>query len=877
MCGHDQLLHPPQSTRSGRRRSADIGGLSLALGSNHGKGWLGHGSAGEATLQTRFAELLSDMYSQTLNAVNEHAASDASPDLPPETRAALIQSLDGWNFEPNTLPTEDHVAACAVLIFEALFRIEGMEEAVGVKLAQIPPFITHLRHIYRWQNSYHNFEHALDVLQATYSYLRAADMVPPLSILLTPLPPTSSPPRPSSSTSSPPRSASSKAPAPGTWKPTRTPSNAALITLLTPPDLLILLLAAIGHDVGHPGFTNAFMANAAAPLSLVFDGESPLERMHVALLLRVMRSCGLGGVLDGPPKTSKTSNSSASGSSKSSTSRTHTKRLLVDTVLATDMRVHDAFMLRFSDLLAGRGDLSPGHRRTVLCQAIIKCADISNPSRPYYISQHWASALLREWNNQAALESYHHLPPTVPAASKRKRAQGSDNGRNGHGGSNNPGSEGSASGETASGGERARSEAREDDREELEGRLKEASSQMFFIPGFVKPLLDLVVRGVPEMQPYAAQCDLNLKLWTARLANLKKGGRKPQGSTASADADANKEEVQDNDPAEAEDDDYTAFPLALYSNAFPLALPPAPEPPSLHHSHSPAFFPWSPPPFSRAGSTRPPSSVGGPGGMEEDGDGDGDGEEASGDEYDECEREWVAGDAAVGRWERERERGWVAAGDAGWGEGVAGVGFEVYESGWACAWTWAWEGGVGGERAREREWEWAREREGRTARGGDGGDTSCGAAGVCKACGAWASEFVESECEGAGCGDGDGGAVEDGVVGWVAVVCVERTDDAPARPLAAPLHATRRRVAYALSTTLLDTPPYDARFPLPPLDFALRCLHTAIALLRCPPPPRFPPLHPHDDRRLSIPPPPPDLWHTAALRRPRRLWPHRVS
>ncbi|KAJ7778103.1 hypothetical protein B0H16DRAFT_1301368, partial [Mycena metata] len=450
MCGHDQLLHPPQSTRSGRRRSADIGGLSLALGSNHGKGWLGHGTEGEATLQTRFAELLSDMYTQTLNAVNEHAANDASPDLPPETRTSLIKSLDGWNFEPNALPSEDHVAACAVIIFEALFRIQGMEEAVGVKLAQISPFITHLRHIYRWQNSYHNFEHALDVLQATYSYLRAANMVPPLSILLTQ----------------------------GTWKPARRPTNAALITLLTPPDLLILLLAAIGHDVGHPGFTNAFMANAAAPLSVVFDGESPLERMHVALLLRVMRSCGLGGVLDGDsaPSAPPNPDSSKTPNAGKKTTRTHTKRLLVDTVLATDMRVHDAFMLRFSDLLAGRGDLSLGHKRTVLCQAIIKCADISNPSRPYYISQHWASALLREWNNQAALELYHHLPPT------------------------------------------------------LEGRLKEASSQMFFIPGFVKPLLDLVLRGVPEMKPYAAQCDLNLKLWTARLGILKKNasGRKPQ-------------------------------------------------------------------------------------------------------------------------------------------------------------------------------------------------------------------------------------------------------------------------------------------------------------------------------------------------------------
>ncbi|KAJ7118643.1 hypothetical protein C8R43DRAFT_87878 [Mycena crocata] len=286
MCGQDRLLHPDTpNARSGRRRSADIGGLSLAMRSKaHGHGWLGH--SGE--LQTRFAELLSDMYTQTLNAVNEYSGGSPTTAIPPSTRTRLIADLACWNFEPRMLPDEDHVVACAVLLFEALFRIEGIQEAVGVRMAQIPPFIQHLRQIYRWQNSYHNFEHALDVLQATYSYLRAADMVPPLDILLD-------------------EHAMWTAP---------TTSDKRLLAALTPPDLLTLFLAAIGHDVGHPGFTNLFMNNAATPLSVVFDGKSALEQMHCALLLRVMRAHGLGGVLDDVRLANTTTDATTLGAEK---------------------------------------------------------------------------------------------------------------------------------------------------------------------------------------------------------------------------------------------------------------------------------------------------------------------------------------------------------------------------------------------------------------------------------------------------------------------------------------------------------------------------------------------------------------------------------
>ncbi|KAF9467800.1 hypothetical protein BDZ94DRAFT_1155311 [Collybia nuda] len=408
-----------QSARQWRRRSADVGGLHLATGnSGQGQGWIGY--SGELQY---FAELLSDMYTQTLHAVQqENDPSFIPTDLSPDTRSDLIRKLDCWGFEPHKL-SEEEVLSCTLILFEALFRIEGMEEAVGISLGQISSFVHHLRQIYRFENSYHNFEHALDVLQASQSYLRSAGMVPPLSILLIP----------------------------GLkWKPQRAFNSGPLITTLGLPELFALYIVAIGHDVGHPGFTNLFMKNAETPLSIVFDGKSALEQMHYQLLLRVMRCHGLGSLLDSP----------ANGM--------HIRKLLWQTVLATDMSVHDQFMRNFKDIIDGQlGSLCI--RQVIVCQAIMKNADISNPSRPYPVSQHWATALMKEWTSQAVLEKNLDLPATV---------QPSDN------------------------------------------PLVEAKSQVFFINTFAKPLLDLTVRAVPEMKTYADTCAANLNSWSTRCTEL---------------------------------------------------------------------------------------------------------------------------------------------------------------------------------------------------------------------------------------------------------------------------------------------------------------------------------------------------------------------
>ncbi|KAG6841493.1 hypothetical protein C0991_010351 [Blastosporella zonata] len=394
---HPQFVRASPTRQHLRRRSADVGGLHLAMeNGGHGQGWVGE--SGEL-LSTKFAELLVDMYASTLHAVNELSSDIVPADLSHETRGRLIKSMDKWEFEPHKLP-EEELLACTLILFEALYRIEGMEEAIGVSMKQITPFVHHLRRIYRLENSYHNFEHALDVLQAVYSYLRAAGMVPPLSILHKPG---------------------------RKWTFSRPVNDGLLITSLGLHELFVVYIAAIGHDVGHPGFTNTFMKNASTPLSEVYDGKSALEQMHSQLLLRVMRYHGLGVVLDHP------------------TTGFQVRRLLWETILATDMSVHDQFMRNLKAVIDGQAG-PVCFRQSIVCQTLMKCADISNPSRPYRVARHWASALMEEWSSQALYEKFLDLPTTV---------QSNDS------------------------------------------PINEAKAQVFFISVFVKPLLDLTVQAIP--------------------------------------------------------------------------------------------------------------------------------------------------------------------------------------------------------------------------------------------------------------------------------------------------------------------------------------------------------------------------------------------
>ncbi|THH27442.1 hypothetical protein EUX98_g6746 [Antrodiella citrinella] len=486
--------------RRRRGKSVDTGGLALAL-SDQSQG-LGHGWGGweeTETGETRYAEVLIDVRAHTEEIVNPSYESVPSPSVstfqptvptspnplspqhfaafssqvhdihhdnlssvgdksaPPEdltgnddpsrpryisypqpfhllmqesNRRRLIESLSCWNFEPHKL-SSDEVLSCALLLFEGFLHGVPGGAVGGVELGQLPAFLHNLQTIYRQKNSYHNFEHALDVFQALYHFLSEVGIVQNVRFLL--------------------KESNGIAHAVSD-SDARTPS---ILDVLTKEDILALFIAAVGHDVGHPGLTNGFMKNAQTPLSVLYDDKSVLEQMHYALILKVMKHTGLGGLLDG------------SADPRGHSSTLGCKKLLLSTVLVTDLSVHDRFMLEFAEMI-DHGDFltDPFKAKVLACQALIKCADISNPARPYTVSQHWAAALSSEWSSQVVLEKHLDLPPSVyPSVDA----------------------------------------------------LGEAKGQVFFIERFAGPLFNLIGRGIPQLEKFSEQCHDNLTMWKERL------------------------------------------------------------------------------------------------------------------------------------------------------------------------------------------------------------------------------------------------------------------------------------------------------------------------------------------------------------------------
>lgn len=165
------------------------------------------------------------------------------PSLPyivPSRRLELINMISNWSFDANQLDL-DELCECACMIFECFLDSEGLSKDAGTP-ARWRTFLISLRAAYHPQNAYHNFAHAVDVLQACYSFLTHIGVAPPISRL---------------------QEQSLDRTSRKTWKRKDGLNEIGHIgDILRPMDVLALLVAAIGHDIGHPGLTNAYMVSS---------------------------------------------------------------------------------------------------------------------------------------------------------------------------------------------------------------------------------------------------------------------------------------------------------------------------------------------------------------------------------------------------------------------------------------------------------------------------------------------------------------------------------------------------------------------------------------------------------------------------------------
>jgi hypothetical protein len=91
-------------------------------------------------------------------------------------------------------------------------------------LGDLYHFIFDICNSYHSTNPYHNFRHAVDVLQANYYFLCKLGVLKPMN-----------------------------------ENANFSPVESEIKGLFQPLDIFALLMASIGHDVGHPGVNNSFM------------------------------------------------------------------------------------------------------------------------------------------------------------------------------------------------------------------------------------------------------------------------------------------------------------------------------------------------------------------------------------------------------------------------------------------------------------------------------------------------------------------------------------------------------------------------------------------------------------------------------------------
>lgn len=272
------------------------------------------------------------------------------------------EAISHWHFPAHEL-NMDELTCAALYMLEHQLRSPGLAH-YQLSRQDLMGFLLATRRQYKHEREvhYHNWRHAVDVTQSIYSFLVYIGLCP----------------------SADPDGAEQR-------------QRTSVERILTPLDGLILLVSAIGHDVGHPGVNNAFLVACNHPLAQMYNDKSVLENYHCAAYSQLLRRHwpSLSGI-------------------------TGFRSTMISNILATDMQRHFEYMSTMGDLkkrvdehdgsLDDWSDKDKEHARELVMAILMKAADISNIARPFDISAAWAKILMSEFARQGELEAELQIP-----------------------------------------------------------------------------------------------------------------------------------------------------------------------------------------------------------------------------------------------------------------------------------------------------------------------------------------------------------------------------------------------------------------------------------------------------------------------------------
>ena len=170
-------------------------------------------------------------------------------------------------------------------------------------------------------------------------------------------------------------------------------------------DLLSIIIAALGHDIAHPGLTNTFHINDSTEIAITYNDISVLENFHASTLFRTIR---------------KKDNNIFEKLSKSDYKII--RKRMISEILATDMANHGKVMSLIKskiilnenneyklNLLSGNEQTKNDEQQSLL-DFMLHLADLAHNTKLFTISKKWVELLNEEFWKQGDLEKELNLP-----------------------------------------------------------------------------------------------------------------------------------------------------------------------------------------------------------------------------------------------------------------------------------------------------------------------------------------------------------------------------------------------------------------------------------------------------------------------------------
>ncbi|XP_015117340.1 uncharacterized protein LOC107041345 isoform X2 [Diachasma alloeum] len=246
-----------------------------------------------------------------------------------------------WRFNAFTLETVSGGRSLPVMCVH-LFQWYGLLQQFNLDVVRVWKLFALIEEGYHSTNPYHNSIHATDVTQAMHCFLQ----------------------------------------------------EDKIRKNLTGVEIMASLIAAVTHDLDHPGVNQPFLVATSNHLATLYENTSVLENHHWRSAIACLLESGVSEQL-------------------SPEIRAKLQRYISSLILATDITRQQEFLTRFRTYLdTNTLDMERSEDRHFILQISLKCADISNPCRPWDISRKWAYKVCEEFFRQGDYERQLNLPVT---------------------------------------------------------------------------------------------------------------------------------------------------------------------------------------------------------------------------------------------------------------------------------------------------------------------------------------------------------------------------------------------------------------------------------------------------------------------------------